>query len=77
MAKVAKLVYVSLITRVIVDENASDTEILAKAQSKFIEKIETEINEHLESIEDDTECPFDENLDLSEEEINALHKRNN
>jgi hypothetical protein len=77
MSKVAKLVYVSLVTRVIVDENASDTEILMKAQSKFIEKIENEIHEHLESIEDDTECPYDENLDLSEEEINTLQKRNN
>lgn len=72
MSKVAKLVYVSLVTRVIVDDNASDSEILMKAQMKFIEKIENEIYEHLEEIVDDTECPYDENLDLSDEEINVL-----
>lgn len=72
MSKVAKLVYVSLVTRVIVDDNASDSEILMKAQMKFIEKIENEIYEHLEEIVDDTECPYDENLDLTDEEINVL-----
>lgn len=72
MSKVAKLVYVSLVTRVIVDDNASDSEILMKAQMKFIEKIENEIYEHLEEIVDDTECPYGENLDLSDEEINVL-----
>lgn len=63
--KVAKLVYVSMVTRVIVDENASETEILIQAQSKFIEKIENEIHEHLEEIIDDEECPYEvEYLDI-------------
>ena len=61
--KVAKLVSVSLTTRVIVEEGTSDEDILIKAQDRLIYKIETEINEHLESIEDDTECPYDEKLD--------------
>jgi hypothetical protein len=58
--KVAKLVYVSMVTRVIVDENSSETDILIQAQSKFIEKIENEIHEHLEEIIDDEECPYEE-----------------
>ena len=63
--KVAKLVYVSMVTRVIVDENASETDILIQAQSKFIEKIENEIHEHLEEIIDDEECPYEvEYLDI-------------
>jgi hypothetical protein len=31
--------------------------------------------EHLEDIIDDLECPFDENIELSEEEINILNLR--
>ena len=63
--KVAKLVYVSMVTRVIVDENASETDILIQAQSKFIEKIENEIHENLEEIVDDIECPYEgEYLDI-------------
>ena len=63
--KVAKLVYVSMVTRVIVDENASETDILIQAQSKFIEKIENEIHENLEEIIDDEECPYEvEYLDI-------------
>lgn len=58
--KVAKLVTVSLTTRIIVEEGQSESDILELAQMKFIEKIESEIHEHLESIVDDTECPFDE-----------------
>jgi hypothetical protein len=61
--KVAKLVYVSMVTRVIVDENSSETDILIQAQSKFIEKIENEIHEHLEEIIDDEECPYEESED--------------
>lgn len=61
--KVAKLVTVSLMTRVIVDQNASDTDILDAAREKFIEKIKTELSEHLESIDDDQECPYDPPFD--------------
>jgi hypothetical protein len=46
-------------TRVIVDENASESEILELAGIKLSEKIQNELTEHLESIEDDVECPYD------------------
>lgn len=72
--KVAKLVYVSLVTRVIVDENATDEQILEAAKSHFIEKVETELGEHLEEIIDDEECPYDPAVELTPEEIEKLSK---
>jgi hypothetical protein len=63
MGKVAKLVCVSLMTRVIVDENASEVDILELAGIKLAEKIQHELTEHLESIEDDIECPYEPGLD--------------
>ena len=64
MKKIAKLVTVSLMTRVVVDEDATDTQILEQAKGHFIDKINTELNEHLEEILDDEEVPFDEAFDL-------------
>jgi hypothetical protein len=58
MAKVAKLVSVSFQTRVVVEDSATDEEILDVARPKFVEKVRTELGEHLEKIEDDTECPY-------------------
>ena len=59
MGKVAKLVSVSLMTRVIVDENASEADILELAGVKLAEKIQNELSEHIEGIDDDDECPYD------------------
>jgi hypothetical protein len=73
--KVAKLVYVSLVTRVIVDENATEQEIMELAVPKLSENLMDSPFEHLEDIIDDLECPFDENIELSEEEINILNLR--
>ena len=58
MAKIAKLVQVSLMTRVVVDETATDEQILDAARPNFIEKVRTELCENLEDIYDDTECPY-------------------
>ena len=63
MAKVAKLVCVSLMTRVIVDDNPSEEEELAEIAEQvkpvFVDKIMNDgIGDHLESIEPDEECPF-------------------
>ena len=73
--KVAKLVYASLVTRVIVDENATEQEIMELAVPKLSENLMDSPFEHLEDIIDDLECPFDENIELSEEEINILNLR--
>lgn len=55
--KVAKLVTITLMTRVVVDENESDENIFEKARPRLKIKAEEEMWENLESIEDDTECP--------------------
>ena len=73
--KVAKLVYVSLVTRVVVDENATEQEIMELAVPKLSENLMDSPFEHLEDIIDDLECPYDENIELSEEEINILNLR--
>lgn len=59
MAKVAKLVCVSLMTRVIVDEDATQDEIINASYKGFQAKIDNrELGDNLESVEDDAECPF-------------------
>jgi hypothetical protein len=61
MAKVAKLVMVSLMTRVIVDENATDEQIIEASYSGFQAKLDNrELGDNLESIEDDEEIPYGE-----------------
>ena len=61
MAKVAKLVCFSLMTRVIVDENATDEEIVAAARPRIQARINNdELGENLESVEDDEELPYGE-----------------
>ena len=75
MTKVAKLVYVSLMTRVIVEDTATEREILEQCQGKFIEKIEYELSENLEEIVDDEECPYDPKLDGGEEPVEETQPR--
>lgn len=61
MTKVAKLVAFSLLTRVIVDKDATDEEIIAAAYPKIQDKIDNrELGDNLESIDDDEEVPFGE-----------------
>ena len=62
--KVAKLFYVSMTTRVVVDKDASDEEIMGVASLRLIDKLNNEKMELLESIEDDIECPYDNDLDF-------------
>jgi hypothetical protein len=59
MSKVAKIVAVSFITRVVVDEDDSLETIASIAEKSIIAKIGN--NEFIENIEDvfeDKECPF-------------------
>ena len=63
MTKIAKLVAVSLLTRIIVDETDSEEENLATAKPQFICKINTDLGDNVEFIEEDTECPFDPEKD--------------
>lgn len=63
MAKIAKLVAVSLLTRIIVEETDSEEENLAAAKPQFIRKINTGLEDNVEYIKEDTECPFDPEID--------------
>jgi len=53
-------------TRVVVDETATDEQILDLARPKFLEKVIHELHENLEEIKDDTEMPYDEAVELTE-----------
>ena len=63
MGKVAKLVTITMTTRVIVDENASEADIIEQASIKMSDEIQYEFNENLESICEDVECPYDPKFD--------------
>jgi hypothetical protein len=56
--KVAKLVAVSMVTRIIIPENATDEDIKEKALPVFQERLNNEFFENLEFIELDEECPY-------------------
>lgn len=56
--KVAKLVYVSLLTRVIVEENADQTVIMEEAIPKLSETLMDSPFENIDKIVDDIECPY-------------------
>ena len=69
MAKVAKLVYISLMTRVVVEDNLTEDEeleaIADQVRVQCVDKIMNDgIGDHLESIELDEQCPFDPELDF-------------
>lgn len=58
MAKVAKLVVTTFITRVVVDENVSLEEIAELVKPKLLDKINNnEVAENIETILPDEECP--------------------
>jgi hypothetical protein len=59
MAKVAKLITFSLTTRIVVDENATEEEMIAASYSKIQDKIDNrELGDNLVEVEDDEEMPF-------------------
>ena len=58
--KVAKLVRVSLVTRVIVDVDATEQEIMELAVPKLSENLMDSPFENIDEIVDDTECPYEE-----------------
>jgi hypothetical protein len=58
MSKVAKLVYYTFVTRVVVEEKASDDEIIIASKKNMLIKVQSELGENLEEICDDEECPI-------------------
>ncbi len=58
MKKVAKLVYVTLLTRVIVEENADQQTIMELAVPKLSENLMDSPLENIDKIVSDKECPY-------------------
>ena len=58
----AKLVTISITTRVVVDENnTTEQELIDTAKENIIKNRLNDIEDNVESIEDDTETPLDDN----------------
>ena len=58
----AKLVTISITTRVVVDEdNTTEKELIDTAKENIIKNRLNDIEDNVESIEDDTETPLDDN----------------
>ena len=62
----AKLVYLSLMTRVVVEDDADDEIVMDVARQKFADKIQYEYLENVEDIQDDLEMPYDEETDIKD-----------
>jgi len=58
----AKLVKVSFMTRVVVEDNATENQILEASKEAFLSKVNNELSENLEEIEDDDEMPYGDGL---------------
>jgi hypothetical protein len=58
MAKVAKLVSVHLMVRIVVDDTATEEQIFKAARPKLIEAFYEDGMANLDEIKDDTECPY-------------------
>ena len=57
--RVAKLVYVSIGTRIIVDDTDDEETIMKKARPQLVKALQEDgLLDHVESIEDDEEIPF-------------------
>ena len=54
-------------TRIVVQENASEEEIIEASRKKFAVKIMKELGENIEEIEDDEEMPYGEGLGEDED----------
>lgn len=74
MAKVAKLVVASFITRVVVEDTATYEETVEAARQGIAAKVNNELFENIEDVIDDTEMPYDPNIELTPEEIAKLQK---
>lgn len=72
MGKVAKLVRVTLVTRVIVDEDATLQNIMELAVPKLSESMMDSPFEMIEEIVDDLECPYVEGEDEGEVPFPAM-----
>ncbi len=69
MPLIAKLVITNIVTRVIVEDNATKDQILNAAKVLIIESINEDLEQHVEEIMDDTEQPYNNNNDVEAENM--------
>jgi hypothetical protein len=58
MAKVAKIVWASVGTRVIVDENATDEQVWEAAKYRLVSNLANDGLDNVDKIALDIECPY-------------------
>ena len=58
--KVAKLVTASVMTRVVVDSNATQEQIIEAAKGNLVRNLNDNIHDNVEEVVDDIECPYSE-----------------
>jgi len=78
MKKVAKLVSYSFMTRVVVDEDATQDQIIIASKRMMKLKVDGELGENLEDINNDDECPigtFDTDLPSIDRVILSEHEK--
>ncbi len=56
--KVAKIVVVTLLTRVVVDEDLPDEDVVEIARGNLERNLRSDLHENVDAIFDDKECPF-------------------
>ena len=73
MNKVAKLVEVSFTVRVIVNEDATEEQIIAASYDKLQDRLDNrEVGENIVDIQDDFEVPFDPEHDVDDGITNKM-----
>jgi len=72
MAKVAKLVYVTMVTRVVVDEEATFEGIVKAAKPNLLEKVANELGDNVDEIIPDEEMPYNPSSDDFDNFIDGL-----
>ena len=78
MAKIAKLITVCLVTRVVIEDTDSNQKILDKAKPEFMMQIINHLDEAIDSIVDDTELPsYNDKLRGISENLNTIKDVNN
>ncbi len=72
----AMLVSISPMVRVVVADNATESQIIEAAKRKMFATVSEDFESHVDEIKDDTEVPYGQGYndvkELSQEEHNAL-----
>lgn len=68
----AVLVMTSFVTRVIVNDDATEAQIIERAMYQHLENVPSDFGENIEEIIDDEEVPYDPELSLDENHLETI-----